>query len=36
MYGATGGSQAIEGYMFSPTWGAYSPGSFFDMLTELA
>jgi len=34
MFGATGGSQAIAGYMVSPTWGAYRPGSFFDRLIE--
>ncbi|MCL2162723.1 MAG: hemagglutinin repeat-containing protein, partial [Betaproteobacteria bacterium] len=34
MYGATGGSQAIPGYMFSRTWGAYDPGDFFDLLVE--
>jgi filamentous hemagglutinin len=34
MYGLTGGSQAIAGYMFSPTLGAYGPGSLFDSLVE--
>jgi filamentous hemagglutinin len=34
MYGITGGSQAVPGYVGSPGWGAYSSGSFFDMLVE--
>ena len=34
MYGLTGGAQAVEGYMASPTWGAYGPGSFFEFIVE--
>jgi filamentous hemagglutinin len=33
MYGLTGGSQAIAGYLFSPNW-VYGINSLFDMLVE--
>jgi len=36
MYGVTGGSQAIKGYVEFPLLGKipYKPGSFFDLLVE--